>query len=98
MKTCNAYETKLIPVKKEVLENLLAQKIDWICFTSASTSKGLEKAFKDNALAIPNIPCAVIGPVTHTAAIERGFNVKAVADPHTVDGLIEAMTNNSSPY
>ena len=91
-----AYETKLRPVKKEEVENLLAQNIDWICFTSASTSQGMEKAFKDNAIAIPDIPCAVIGPVTYSAAIERGFNIKVVADPHTVDGLIDAMTNANS--
>ena len=58
------------------------------CFTSASTSQGMEKAFKDHQLEIPNIPCAVIGPVTYSAAIKRGFNIKAVADPHTVDGLM----------
>jgi uroporphyrinogen-III synthase len=86
-----AYETTLRSVSKEDLEDVLAQEPDWVCFTSASTSKGMEKAFQDHKLDIPNIPCAVIGPVTERAAKARGFHVAVCAEPHTVDGMIEGM-------
>jgi uroporphyrinogen III methyltransferase/synthase len=32
-----------------------------------------------------------IGPVTSAAARERGLTVDTEADPHTIDGLIDAL-------
>jgi uroporphyrinogen-III synthase len=32
-----------------------------------------------------------IGPVTARAARDRGLRVSAVADPHTVEGLVAAV-------
>jgi len=93
-----AYETRTKSIDLDSMNELIGSDLDWICFTSASTAKGLEQAFKDHQKEIPNTPCAVIGPVTQKAALAKGFNVVASADPHTVDGLIAAMTNNSSQY
>ena len=32
-----------------------------------------------------------IGPITSATAIDRGLTIAAEADPHTVDGLVDAM-------
>ena len=32
-----------------------------------------------------------IGPVTSQTARDRGLDVDAEADPHTIDGLVEAV-------
>ncbi|MSX88893.1 MAG: hypothetical protein F2754_16040, partial [Actinobacteria bacterium] len=34
---------------------------------------------------------ACIGPVTAAAARERGVDVTVEADPHTIDGLVDAL-------
>ncbi|HUP84762.1 MAG TPA: uroporphyrinogen-III C-methyltransferase [Acidimicrobiales bacterium] len=70
-----------------------ARRADAITFTSASTvtnyvaGAGLE--------ALPGIVVA-IGPVTADAAAEAGVRVDIVADPHTFDGLIDALLTRFS--
>lgn len=45
--------------------------------------------------AVPPLPAAVvIGPSTEAAAIDAGFRVIAVADPHTEVGLVVALMNS----
>lgn len=44
---------------------------------------------------VPSLPAAVvIGPSTEAAAIDAGFQVLAVADPHTEIGLVAALINS----
>ena len=63
---------------------------DAITFTSASTVRGFFGALGDTELrGKPKIVC--IGPVTATEARRHGLHVHAVADPHTTDGLVEAL-------
>jgi uroporphyrinogen-III synthase len=62
-------------------------RVDAIMFTSPSTVSG----FVDLA-GVPRGPAAVcIGPVTARAARAAGFRVAAVAEPHTTDGLVDAV-------
>ncbi len=61
---------------------------DAIAFTSSSTVTGyLEVAGRE---AVPPV-VACIGPVTAATAREHGLEVSAVADPHTVEGLVDAL-------
>jgi uroporphyrinogen-III synthase len=41
----------------------------------------------------PKIAC--IGPITEQAALDEGFEVNAVAEEYTTDGLIDALCNAS---
>lgn len=70
----------------EAVERALAGGVvDAVTFTSASTVEGF-------AGATPERPPAVcIGPVTSEAARVAGFEVVEVADPHTVEGVVEAV-------
>ena len=62
-------------------------RVDAITFTSPSTVEGFVLL-----AGVPLGPAVVcIGPVTAGAARNAGFAVTAVADPHTTDGLVEAL-------
>jgi uroporphyrinogen-III synthase len=68
--------------------------VDAVTFTSASTVRGFVHAMgvvKGN----PKVVC--IGPVTAREAREHGLRVHAVADPHTVDGLVAAVERVLAP-
>jgi uroporphyrinogen-III synthase len=67
---------------------LRAGEVDAVTFTSSSTVRGFVRALgavKGN----PTVVC--IGPVTAREAREHGFRVSAVADPHTIEGLVQAV-------
>ena len=63
-------------------------EVDAITFTSSSTVTN----FCDLVGALPDPqPLVVsIGPVTSATARERGLRVDVEADPHTIDGLVDA--------
>jgi uroporphyrinogen-III synthase len=68
-------------------ERLAAGGVDAVTFTSASTVE----AFVRLAGAPAGLPAVCIGPVTADAARRAGLEVAAVADPHTIDGLVQAL-------
>jgi uroporphyrinogen-III synthase len=82
-----AYRTGLSAALPEDVERELDEgRVNAVAFTSASTVRGLA------SLTAHREPAAVcIGPVTARVAREEGFRVAAVADPHTVEGLAEAV-------
>ena len=72
-------------------------EVDAITFTSASTVRGFLQALGDIGLVgNPRVVC--IGPVTAKAAREYGLTVHAVANPHTTDGLVEALERALKPH
>ena len=84
-----AYRTRLPrSLPKDAREALRDGRVAAITFTSASTVRGFVGAVgvvRGN----PKIVC--IGPVTSRAAREHGMRVSAVARPHTVDGVVDAL-------
>jgi uroporphyrinogen III methyltransferase / synthase len=62
-------------------------RVDAVVFTSASTVDGFVRLAR--TLNGPKVVC--IGPITAQAARDAGFRVDAVADPHTVAGLVSAV-------
>lgn len=63
-------------------------EVDAVTFTSASTVRGFVRALgptKGN----PKVVC--IGPVTAREARAHGLTVHAVANPHTIEGLVVAV-------
>jgi uroporphyrinogen-III synthase len=68
--------------------------VDAVTFTSASIVRGFVRALgavKGN----PKVVC--IGPVTAREAREHGLSVHAVANPHTIDGLVAAVERVLAP-
>jgi uroporphyrinogen III methyltransferase / synthase len=65
-----------------------------VTFTSASTVRGFTNAL-GAAKGTPKVVC--IGPVTAAAARDAGLQPAAVARPHTLDGLVEALERALPP-
>ena len=75
---------------------LKAGEVDAITFTSASTVRGFINAVGAIGLrGNPKVVC--IGPVTAKEARAHGLRVHAVANPHTTDGLIDALERALTP-
>ena len=84
-----AYRT-IIPADAAVrAKEALAHKPDWITFTSSSTVTNLLAVTGREMLA--GIKVASIGPVTSATAREAGLTVDVEAEPHTIEGLVDAI-------
>jgi uroporphyrinogen III methyltransferase/synthase len=81
-----AYRT--VPVTPTAAEVAEAGGADAITFTASSTVRAYLDAAGRDAVP-PAVVC--IGPVTAGTARDAGLDVTAVADPHTVDGLLDAL-------
>jgi uroporphyrinogen-III synthase len=79
---------RAVPTPDE-LERVRAGAVDAITFTSSSTVSG----FCDVVGPLPDPQPRVvsIGPVTSRSAVERGLRVDFEADPHSIDGLVDAL-------
>jgi uroporphyrinogen III methyltransferase/synthase len=85
----DAYRTRVpraLPV--EARDALREGRIDAVTFTSASGVRGFVRLLGATRGA-PRVAC--IGPVTAREARAHGFVVHAVASPHTIEGLVEAV-------
>jgi uroporphyrinogen-III synthase len=78
-----AYATEPVRPTRELLDALAAA--DALTLTSGSASVVLE------GQRLPPVVVA-IGPVTAAAARDRGIEITAVAEPHTVEGIVAAVT------
>ncbi|MGE0493448.1 MAG: uroporphyrinogen-III synthase [Vulcanimicrobiota bacterium] len=65
----------------------LPPHIDLVLFTSSSTVTNFHRLSGSSGL-----DCAAIGPVTAATARELGYQVVVEADPHTIDGLVAAVS------
>src|SRR5680860_1096932 len=83
------YRTHTATPDPSRLEVVRGGAIDAVTFTSASTVTN----FCDLVGTAADPPPAVIsiGPITSATASERGLAVTAEADPHTIDGLVQAL-------
>ncbi|MGZ8585466.1 MAG: uroporphyrinogen-III synthase [Actinomycetota bacterium] len=85
----DAYRTRIprsLPL--DARSALREGRVDAVTFTSASTVRGFVRLV-GAARGNPKVIC--IGPVTAREARDRGFTVHAVARPHTLEGLVEAV-------
>lgn len=71
-------------------EALTKGEIDALVFTSSSTVDG----FVQMAGLRLGPKVVAIGPVTAEAAEKHGFEVDAVAEPHTIEGIVQALIHS----
>lgn len=91
----DAYRTRMArSLPTETQAALRDGRIDAITFTSASTVRGFVGAV-GVVRGGPKVVC--IGPVTAREARERGMRVAAVARPHTIEGLVDAVERALAP-
>jgi uroporphyrinogen-III synthase len=69
-------------------------RVDAVTFTSASTVRGFVGAL-GAVRGNPKVVC--IGPVTAREARAHGFTVATVANPHTMEGLVDALERAFTP-
>lgn len=85
----DAYRTRMArTLPADARAALRDGQVDAITFTSASTVRGFVEAtgvVRGN----PKVVC--IGPVTAREARSRGLRVSAVAKPHTIEGVLDAL-------
>ena len=89
----DAYRTELATsVPATAAEALRRGEVDALTFTSASTVRGFVRAVtgppRTDVVGHPKVVC--IGPVTAREADSHGLAPDAVADPHTLGGLVAA--------
>jgi len=81
------------PVTREQLGALdaavRAGRLGLLTFTSSSAARNLLAALGPPVLAVP---IAAVGPVTARTARDLGYPVVAIADEHTMDGLVRAVS------
>ncbi len=82
----DAYRT-IVPESKDVDW----KRIDAVTFASSSTVNNLQSMLGDRKADLARADIFCIGPVTAETAREAGLKVAAVANEHTVDGLLAAM-------
>lgn len=89
----DAYRTRLSASMPPPAARALREgRVDAITFTSASTVEGFLRMAGDDLGALRRRPkFACIGPVTARAARSAGLRVDAVASPHTIEGLVDAV-------
>jgi len=93
----DAYRTVFAQVLPRAAKRALAAgDIDAITFTSASTVRGFLQALGTTTISSkPRVVC--IGPITAKQARAAGMTVHTVADPHTTDGLVDALERALRP-
>lgn len=88
-----AYRTMLPEGLFDDAREILARKPHWITFTSSSTVQNFIAAAGREAL--EQVKIASIGPITSATLREHGFEPDAEAAPHTMAGLVAALSNRS---
>ena len=81
-----AYSTVPVPIEPATLA--AARRADAVTFTSSSTVEFFVASAGADGVP-PVVVC--IGPVTATTAEALGIAVAAVAEPHTIEGLVDAV-------
>ena len=84
----DAYRVRSATALPETARRIIERhEVDAVTFTSPSTVEG----YLSLAIAATRPPAVCIGPATAAAADRAGFEVVATADPHTEDGLVDAL-------
>jgi uroporphyrinogen III methyltransferase/synthase len=89
-----AYRTIIPSDAAERAKQALTRSPHWIAFTSSSTVKNwLAVAGRES---LDGVKIASIGPITSRTARDAGLTVTAEADPHTIEGLVDAIAKTPS--
>ena len=105
-----AYRTIMPAEAPQRAREALARKPDWVTFTSSSTVKNLVAALSEGKTddeagrevlkqyQREGGKLASIGPITSETARSFGLNVDVEADPHTIEGLVEAIASYGAAH
>lgn len=82
-----------VPVKYSEAErqDLKEKELDYLTFTSGSTVRSFHEQFGPPQLSFPKARNIYIGPSTAKVARSLNWQLDAIAELHTVEGMIESM-------
>jgi uroporphyrinogen III methyltransferase/synthase len=80
----------IVEVDEAVRSQLSDGGIHWITVTSSATAKNLHRLFGDG---LRTSRLAAISPLTAGVLEELGLEVSAVADPYTMQGIVDAISS-----
>ena len=83
----------VVQADEQILQMASDGKIDWITITSSATAENLNKMFGP---ALHRSRIASLSPVTSQTLDDLGIEVSAEANPHTMQGLVEAIVAASA--
>jgi uroporphyrinogen-III synthase len=86
-----AYHTSAGTGTRADLEQLLADGLDFVTFTSSSTVRHVLDVLGGDTALLSGALVASIGPITSQTARAAGLRVDVEAQPHTIEGLVAAM-------
>lgn len=89
-----AYRTIMPAGADEALRAAVEQGFDLALFTSPSAVETVVGVLGERAR---GLPAGVIGPVTGAAAVASGLDVRVIAEPSTVEGLVESLARALGP-
>lgn len=90
-----AYRNVAVPLAPEQVEEIFGEeKADWLTFTSSSTVRHFLGGLDCRTIGVSGVRIASIGPATSGTVREFGLEPTVEADPHTIDGLIDAIMVN----
>ncbi len=94
VKELKLYETVSTKLSEESFDNI--KNADYITFTSASTVKYFIESVGKRINEYKNIKIISIGPITSKEVENNGLEVYKEASSHTIDGIIEVITNEET--
>ena len=85
-----------MPVKGvgDLAKSAFKAGVDVVTFTSSSTVRNLVEMLGGDRTALESSFISCIGPVTAATCRELGLRVDLEATEHTVEGLVDALTNH----
>ncbi len=94
VKRLAAYRNVPVVGISDLAKQAFIDGVDVVTFTSSSTVRNLVDMLDGDLKALENSFIACIGPITAATARELGLSVDLEASEHTVEGLVDALTNH----
>lgn len=91
VETIAIYDNQPLEYPAKTMREFMACDFDYLTFTSPSAIQAFDANLKQAALRLHEEQVVCIGPTTAKAAENLGYSVAAVADPHTVEGIVESI-------
>ncbi|MFQ6617891.1 MAG: uroporphyrinogen-III C-methyltransferase [Fidelibacterota bacterium] len=81
-------------LKRDLMERIKSDGVDWITFTSSSTVRNFCKIFKGELSELRGkFKTASIGPITSKTLMEYDMKVDVESNEHTISGLVKTILN-----
>jgi uroporphyrinogen III methyltransferase/synthase len=85
------YKNQFVKYEESEVQTVFQETIDYITFTSGSTVEALDLLKQKHQFQLSKEQYVCIGPSTAKKAETLGYRVSAIAEPFTVEGIVEAI-------